>query len=1118
MLGRVIDFFLRSQITPFVIVVSLIVGFVSVLDTPREEEPQIVVPMADVFVSAPGLPVAEVERQVVTPIEKLLHQIDGVEHVYSVSRPGSAVVTVRFHVGEDREDSLVKIYNKLYSSTDLVPRDVASWVVKPVEIDDVPIVTVTLWSDRPAAVDDFALRRIAEELEIQLQALPDTNRTFVVGGRPRMVRVELDPQALAARQTSALEVAWALGVSNVERRAGDVRQLDRELTVDAGRFFGDVHALRHTIVAVVDGSPVQLQDVAKIVDGPAEPTGYTWIGFGPADPAAGPAAHSGFFPAVQIAVAKQKGSNAVSVAERVERRVTELAPTLFPEGVKARITRNYGETANDKVNELLEALSVAMVIVIALIAYSLGWREGLIVAAAVPITFALTLLVNYALGYTINRVTLFALILSLGLVVDDPVVDVENIHRHLRMRTKAPLDAVRTAVNEVRPPILLATLAVIISFLPMALITGMMGPYMRPMALNVPVAMLMSLAVAFMVTPWLSYRVLRRNAGHASASAPPPLERTAVYRGYAAMLGPFLRSRGWFLGSLAVITALFLVALVLPALRVVPLKLLPFDNKSELQIVVDPPEGTTLERTDAVVRSLADVLRSAPEVRDFETYAGVASPMDFNGLVRHYYLRSGSNVGEIRVNLVAKRAREMQSHEIALRLRDRLQAVADAAGVRIAVVEVPPGPPVLSTITAEVRGTPGIPYERLRQAARSVATRLAREADVRDVDSTVEDDSDRLVFTTDKEKAALSGVATEDVALTLQLALSGLDAARLHVPGEVNPLPVQLRLPRSSRSGEESLLDLAVKGRPGIAKIREGGGVKDAPIPMVRLGEIGRFERQPAEKAIYHKDLDRIAFVYAEPVGRAPAAVVADVAADLVPQAMPVDGARAATVPVGGRSYLANGAGIAWTLPEATSVSWFGEGELNITRDVFRDLGIAFGVALLGIYLLLVIQTGSYAMPFILMISIPLTLIGIMPGFWLLNLVAGGTVQGYPNPIYFTATAMIGMIALAGIAVRNAILLIEFLHVRLARGLSLERAILEAGAVRTRPILLTAGPAMLAAAPITLDPVFSGLAWALIFGLLVSTAFTLLVVPTTYYWVYRSRPGHGVPGRMEKEP
>jgi multidrug efflux pump subunit AcrB len=1107
LLARVVDVFLRGDLPPLLILLSLLGGAIALAVTPREEEPQIVVPLADVVVEAPGLPVEEVERQVATRLEKLLHQIDGVEYVYSMSQPGRAIVTVRFYVGEDREDSLVKIYNKLESNRDRVPPAVRSWVVKPLEIDDVPILIATLWSDRPDEIDDHELRRIAEEVEIELQAVPETNRTSIVGGRPRVVRVELEPEALAARQTSPLDVAWALQVSNTQVRAGSFDRRDRAHPVDAGEFIGGVPVLRSLVVNVVDGSPVHLEDVAQVLDGPAEPTSATWIGFGPADERG--AAGGRLLPAVHVAVAKQKGANAVRVARHLEQRLRELAATHLPEGVHFRVTRNYGQTANDKVNELVEALAVAVVIVIGLIALALGWREALVVAVAVPITFSMVLLVNYFAGYTINRVTLFALILSLGLVVDDPIVDVENIYRHLRMRAEAPLEAVRRAVNEVRPPILLATLAVIVSFVPMLFITGMMGPYMRPMAVNVPLAMAMSMVVAFTVTPWLAYRALRGHAGSAEEEPSPPVERSGLYRAYARLLEPLLasRSRAWAL--LGVTGALFLAALALAVLRAVPLKMLPFDNKNEFQILVDAPEGTTLERVDAVARELAAELRGAAEVRDFEIYSGLASPMDFNGMVRHYFLREGPTVAEIRVNLAGKREREMQSHAILLRLRPRLEEVARREGVRIALVEVPPGPPVLSTIAAELYGEPGTPYARLRQAARALAARLSREPLVSDVDTSVEADQERLVFATDKEKAALSGVATEDVTRTLALALGGLDVAELHLPGEANPLPIRLRLARSQRSGVEALAALTLKGRAGVVKLREDGGLRDAPLPLVRLGELGEFQRAPAERTIYHKDLEPVAYVYAEPVGRPPAEAIVDVEADRVEPGEAVT-AAAAPRPLWRRTYLSNGGGDGWSLPAGTRAVWNGEGEWKITLDVFRDLGLAFAAALVGIYLLLIYQTGSYAMPLVLMISIPLTLIGIMPGFWLLNLLGARPVGELPDPVFFTATAMIGMIALAGIAVRNAILLIEFVHVDLERGFGLRDALLRAGAVRTRAILLTAGTAMLAAVPITLDPIFSGLAWALIFGLSVSTAFTLFVVPVVYDLVYRDRPGHGL--------
>jgi len=1121
-LAKLVNFFLRGSVTPVLILFSLIAGLVAMTLTPREEEPQIVVPMADIFIQAPGLAPAEVERQIATPLEKLLNQIDGVEHVYSASASGQATVTVRFYVGEDRERSLVKIYNKIYSNTDMLPPDVTDWVVKPIEIDDVPIVIISLWSELPNTIDDYALRRIAEELDIELQALPGTNITETVGGRPRTVRVELDPQALAARNIAALDVAWALNVSNIRQSAGQIDQNDTNIQIDVGDHIAHAQELDGIVVNVVNGIPVHLRDVAQVFDGPAERTSYSWMGFGPADSAA--PVDQEFYPAVHISIAKKKGTNAVHVADSIEERMAELARATLPDGVKYRITRNHGETANDKVNELLEALLVAIIIVIGLIAYSLGWREGLIVAAAVPITFAITLMINYWFGYTINRVTLFALILSLGLVVDDPIVGVENIYRHLQMGKETPLRAVRSAVNEVLPPIVLATLAVIISFLPMFLITGMMGPYMAPMALNVPVAMMASMFVALTITPWLSYYVLRnvkpkKKAPHVSQDTADNGKDndSGMKRIYEPLIRPLLESDKKAKLLLWGTGLLFMGAVALGAMRAVPLKMLPYDNKNEFQIVVDMPEGSTLERTDALTRQLAGVLRRAPEVRDFQVFSGIPSPMDFNGMVRHSFLRQGPNVADIRVNLVGKRNRSMQSHAMGLRLRDELEAIASAEGARIAITEVPAGPPVLSTITAEIYGDLHTPYESFRSAALIAAARLKREPGVSDVDTSVEAEASRLVFVTDQEKAALSGISAEDIAQTLSMALSGLDAAQMHLPGEANPLPIRLRLNRAERSSVEALSSIIVRGREGITRTRSVAGVEAAPMPLVSLGEIGHFEERPIEQAIYHKDLQRTALIYAEAVGRAPAEIVADVNADMLsgpdqPHMGHVD-LDAAPRPVDERSFISSGGGINWSLPAGTDISWFGEGELKITKDVFIDLGIAFGVALIGIYMLLVYQTASYAMPLILMISIPLTMIGIMPGFWLLNAIGTSSVAGYQDPIFFTATAMIGMIALSGLAVRNAILLIEFLHEALARGVELTDAIVEAGSIRIRAILLTAGTAMLAAIPITLDPIFAGLAWSLIFGLFVSTAFTLFVVPLTYYLVYRNTPGHGLPMR-----
>ena len=1095
--SRIVEVFLHGNLSVMLVVLSLIVGAVALLVTPREEEPQIIVPLADVHISVPGASAEEVERQVALRLEKMLYQIDGVEYVYSMSRPHQAVVTVRFHVGEDREDSLVKIYNKLQSNTDAIPPQVAGWVVKPIEIDDVPIVDITLWSDRH---DDFTLRRVAEELESRIQSVPNTGRTRIVGGRPRQVRIEFDAQLLAGRQVSPEQLTNALRGMNTVLPGGDLDVNNESLLIEAGDAFANADEIRRLVVAAPDGNPVYLGEVAEVVDGPAEPLTYTRIGFGPAaaDDETIPTDlrdRADDYPAVHIAVAKKKGTNAVTVARAVKQRLKELRKDVLPAGVYSRITRNYGETANQKVNELIEGLAVAIVIVIVLIALTLGWREGLIIATAVPITFALTLLVNYLAGYTINRVTLFALILALGLVVDDPIVDVENIYRHLKLGRQKPLQAVLTAVNEVRPPIILATLAVIISFVPMFFITGMMGPYMRPMALNVPLAMLMSLVVAFTITPWMTYHVMKgqyvgstvrtTSEEESERSAEQTLRESLIYRVYRTVLEPFLRSRSARWTLLAVMVALFGFSGWLAATRRVPLKMLPFDNKNEFQVVVDMPEGSTLEATESITAELASYLRGVPEVTDVTTFVGTSSPMDFNGMVRHYYLRRGPNVADIRVNLVHKHERVQQSHALTLRLRNDLTEIATRVDACIKLVEMPPGPPVISTITAEVYGQPYHTYAEITAAAQRVRERLEVEPAVVDVDDTIEADQTRLRFVLDKEKASLSGITGEQVAALIRTAIEGSQISVLEVPGEVNPLPIVLQLPKNRRSHTESIENLYAVGSSGH------------PIP---LAEIGHVERGVWDKTIYHKNLRRVVYVFAETAGRAPAEAILDIQTDRTKRVPAV--ASAAARPLSERTYLNNGGGAAWSIPAGFEVDWAGEGEWNITIDVMRDLGLAFAAACLGIYMLLVYETKSYLMPLILMISIPLTIIGIMPGFWLLNALTAETVGSWQNPVFFTATAMIGMIALSGIAVRNAILLIEFVHKATKAGQPLQEALLASGAVRLRPIFLTAGTAMLAAWPITLDPIFSGLAWALIFGLLVSTLFTLVVIPVVYYMAY----------------
>ncbi len=1134
-LNAVVHAFLHSNLSLILLLVSVAVGAAALLATPREEDPQIVVPLADVHVSAPGLSAVEVERLVATPLELVLYQIDGVEYVYSMSRADGAIVTVRFYVGEDRERSLVRLFKKLEESKDLVPPGVAGWIMKPVEIDDVPIVTLTLrgrTAISPGA-DEHTLRRVAEELGARLAAVEDTSRVTITGGLPRVMTAYLDREAIAGRGLTILGVDRAVRASNLSAPAGTIQRDDASIAVRAGSVVRDARDLGALVVGVFDERPVLLREVARIEDGPGERAAAVRHAWGPArafggrrhgagsvigdapssgeaDAHAGAGAHAGAtqpVPAVTIAVAKKKGSNAVRVAEAVLREAARLRSVVVPDSLDLVLTRDSGRTADDKVGELVEGLWVAILIVVALLTIGLGWRESLVVALAVPVVFGLTLAVNLLAGYTINRVTLFALILSLGLLVDDPIVDVENIARHFALRGRASRAATLEAVAEIRPPLISATLAVIASFLPLFFITGMMGPYMRPMALNVPVAMLMSMLVAFTITPWLAYHALRRRrwdaASHAHESG--PSRAGASRRALHALLRPLLasRARAWvFLGTVALLT---LAAAMLAAFRQVPLKMLPFDNKTELLLSLSADEGTTLERTDAIVRELEAAVARIPEVTDLASYVGTHSPMDFNGLVRHSYLRTMAHQAEIRVNLVGKESRRHASHALALRERDALTAIAARAGARLKIIELPPGPPVIDTIAAEVYGRDDLEYRDLCDAAELVRRRLAAEPGVVEADDSVESPRDELEFIPDQEKAALSAVSVAEIAATVRDAIEGARVGVAHAPGERQPLEILARLPIASRSSIADLSRIQVRGEaPGA--------------PLVPLAEIGRWERRPAEQTIYHKNLRRVAYALAETAGRPPADAIVDIIADRA------DPARATAVathepggwidassprPLAGRSHLVRGGGIPWSTREGTRVVWSGEGEWKITLDVFRDLGLAFAAALVMIYVILVAQTGSFVIPVVVMLSIPLTMVGIMPGFWLLGIITGTTVGGYADPAFFTATAMIGMIALSGIVTRQAIILVDFIHLSLRRGRPLMDAVLEAGAVRLRPILLVVGAAMLSAIPITIDPIFSGLAWALIFGLIASTVFTLFVVPLVYWMVYRNVPGHG---------
>lgn len=1131
-ISRLVWIFLNSNLSVILIILSLILGAAALWITPREEDPQIVVPLADIFVSYPGHTASEVEQRISTPLERMLYQIDGVEYVYSMSRDDAAIVTVRFYVGQDRERSLVKLFKKLNENQDFVPSDVAGWTMKPVEIDDVPIVTLSLRGASSDKISDgYSLRRVGEEIVERLATIPNVSRAYVIGGEPRSLTISLDPDRLSAYQMSMLEITQAVSLSNVASSSISYSRNDRESRIKVDPRLGSKEDVEKLVVGVYDGRPVFLKDVAIVTDGPEEVSSYVRHGWGsashfdihPSSPGwkigsdsshvqdANIAkdiqnSHDSSVPAITIAVSKQKGANAVWVAESVMREAERLKLEVMPDDIEMIVTRNSGLVANEKVNELIEALGVAIIIVVLLLTFGLGWREAIIVSVAVPVVFGLTLAVNLLFGYTINRVTLFALILALGLLVDDPIVDVENIARHFEHRKKRTREIVLDAVSEIRPPLISATLAVIVSFLPMFFITGMMGPYMSPMALNVPVAMLMSMLVAFTITPWLSYHVLSwgknkqteesSSSDENSTAAIPQhshheaydvesVKQSFLYKIFRPLMLPLLKTRGSAILFLFVIAVLTAAAMSLGALRMVPLKMLPFDNKNEILFLLNMNEGTTLERTDAVVREMESIIASQPETISYVSTVGAAGPIDFNGMVRHYYLRNGSHQAEVRAHFVGKKNRAAQSHGIGLRLRDELDALASKVNGRIQIVELPPGPPVLASLVAEVYADESTSYDKLLDSASIVADRMRREPGVMEVEEMKETPVDQWVFVPDQEKAAIAGISVSDIASTVQIALHGDRSQQLRVEDERNPLRLTFRLPRGARSSPESLGQISLKGTSG---------------QLVLLNEIGDWIKEFAGQTIYHKNLKPIAYVMAESVGRPPADCVIDILSDQLPPGEGMVEDKPST-PVSERTFFKNGSGIGWRLPENISVTFAGEGEWKITLDVFRDLGLAFGAAMLMIYIILVAQTGSFLVPIIVMLAIPLTALGVMPGFYVLSSVMSQPVGYYADPVYFTATAMIGMIALSGIVTRDAIILVDFMQQSVARGRPLFDAILESRVVRLRPILLTAGAALLSALPITLDPIFSGLGWSLIFGLVASTLFTLFVIPVTY-WLF----------------
>ena len=1088
---RIVKSTLTGGIPLTIFILAILAGIAALQFTPREEEPQIVVPMVDVLIEAPGLSAEQIERQVATPVEKLLAQIPGVEHVYSTSSTGRAAVTLAFYVGEDREISILNTYNKLYANQDKVPGVVSRWMLRPIEVDDVPIMLLALWSDDPDRYGGFELRRLAEDVSTYLQGIDETSEVNVVGGRPRTVRILIDPESMGARRTTAADIFNALKISNVLQAVDQWAFNNESIVLESGDFVRSVDELKSFVVNIIDGIPVYLGDIAEIIDGPAEPDQYTWIDFAPGHPSFidANAAH----PMVSISVAKQRGSNAVSVAENVHQLMARLQLKVLPDEIHLEVIRDYGKTADEKVNNLTSSLGFAVFTVVVFIGVFLGWRPALVVGLAVPICYGVSLALDLAFGYTINRVTLFALILSLGLLVDDPITGVDNISRFINSTGGDIKDRIVAAMAEIRVPLLMSTVTIVLAFIPLAFITGMMGPYMAPMAFNVPVSVITSTVVAFLVTPWLASRILKES--RAVDARGPGVGKDGFYQ---RMIGPLLNDRRkskavlWFVGIL------FLLVAALPVFRLVPLKLLPFDNKNELQIVIDMPESSSLEHTAAIARQVSSKISLLPEIRAIAVFVGTPSPIDFNGMVRRYYQRTGAHMADMRLTLVDKDLREHQSHAVVLRLRQILKPL-NVDGINIKVVEVPPGPPVMSTLVAEVYGEWLTPYSLQQEAAQTLMARLDREPFVVETDSTVQAPQQRVRFITDKQKAALSGVATDDINNTLLMANKGYQAGFLQLPRESVPLPIEMRLAPWERVSINDFERLQVKGRPGIVQQSSPQGLDSAPQPLVAIGELGHFEYGVVDQPIHRKDLRPVVYVTAEVSGRTPAEVIADVSADLGSQRREGRDWRM-------RSFIDSGGRDPWHMQEDISISWTGEGEWKITLDVFRDMGLAFAFALIAIFVVLRFQTASTTLSLIIMSAIPLTIIGIFPGFWLLNMVGEREIAGAPEPVLFTATAMIGMIALAGIVVRNSLILVEFIDQSRARGLALKEALLQAGSVRMRPVLLTAGTTLLGNLIITLDPVFSGLALAIMFGIVASTLFTLVVVPVVYLLVFE-QPG-----------
>ena len=1064
--GRIAAFFQSAQITPLLALLALLLGVFAVLVTPREEEPQINVTMANVLIPFPGAAVRDVEQMVAAPAEQVLAQIVGVEHVMSVSRPGLAVITVQFKVGVPRTEALVRLYDTINSNADWLPRNlgVLPPIIKPKGIDDVPIVTLTLFS-RNAEIGAYDLERVAHSIEADLKRVPGTREVATLGGPGRAVLVEIDPARMASSGVTVPDLRLALQSANLGLPVGELLSGNRSVAVESGPFLKDARDVGELVVAVRGGKPVFLQDVAAVRDGPLPAARYVWHGV--AAKGGEKAEPGGEFPAVTISVTKKPGENAIDVADAVMRRVLDLKNTVIPNDVQVAETRNYGATANDKAIKLIQKLLFATAAVVALVFVALGRREAAIVGSAVILTLMATLFASWAWGFTLNRVSLFALIFSIGILVDDAIVVVENIHRHQKLHPgKTLAQIIPGAVDEVGGPTILATLTVIAALLPMAFVSGLMGPYMSPIPINASMGMLISLAIAFAITPWLARLWMKASPAHVEPAKP---------HGLAAKLAPLFdrifrpllddkhgqRNRR-LLGLF--IAALIAISLALPALGLVQLKMLPFDNKSEFQVVVDMPVGTPLEQTAAVLHELGAHLATLPEVTDYQAYAGTAAPINFNGLVRQYYLRSGGEVGDIQVNLVDKHHRSEQSHAIATRVRPALQEIGKRFGANVKVVEVPPGPPVLSPLVAEVYGPDAAGRRQVAKAVRGV---FAKTEGVVDIDDSSIADAPRTLLLVDRRKAAMLGVSQQEIVGTLRAGLAGEGAAYLHDESKY-PAAATIQLPADRHGDLDALLQLSVRNAEG-----KPVAIRELVTPSDTLRE------QP----VYHKDLLPVNYVVADMAGKVDSPLYGMFKMRSEVTALPTPGGAALA-----ETFISQPA----DPYRGYTVKW--DGEWQITYETFRDMGAAYAVGLVLIYLLVVAQFGSYLTPLIIMAPIPLTIIGVMPGHALLG-------------AQYTATSMIGMIALAGIIVRNSILLVDFINLQVRDGVPFRQAVVHSAVTRAQPIVLTGLAAMLGAFFILDDPIFNGLAISLIFGIFVSTLLTLVVIPLLYF-VARGGPKH----------